>query len=108
MKRYKPLGSRLLVETINTTLSLEERAKNAGLEIVVEMENRPRPTQGKVLALGPDPLLHEQIKVGDTVFFMPYAGSEVTLEGVTYRQLELGEVTGVMQDEVIDSTSSPQ
>jgi chaperonin GroES len=98
--KYKPLGPRLLVEPIITTLSLEERAKQAGLEIVIEQDNRPRPTQGKVVALGPDPLLREQIKEGDVVFFAPYSGNEVTLEGKTFRQLELQDVTGVMGPEV--------
>jgi len=113
--KYKPLGARLLVDPIVTTLSLEERARRAigpnapnGLEIVVEHDNRPRPTQGKVIALGPDPLLHEQIKEGDIVFFHHYSGHEVTLEGVTYRVLELPEITGVMQDEVTDSASPHQ
>lgn len=94
--KYKPLGARLLVEPLVTTLSLEERAKNAGLEIVVEHDNRPRPTQGIVIALGPDSLMREQIKEGDTVFFAPYAGSNVTLLGKEYRQLEYPEITGVM------------
>lgn len=105
--KFKPLGARLLVEPIITTLSLEERAKNAGLEIVVEHDNRPRPTQGKVIALGPDPLLREQIKEGDLVFFAPYAGNEVTLSGVSYRQLELPDVTGVITQEEESATSEP-
>lgn len=95
--KYKPLGPRLLVEPIITTLSLEERARRAGLEIVVESDNRPRPTQGTIVALGSDPLMHEQMKVGDVVFFAPYSGNEVTLEGKVYRQLELQDVTGVLE-----------
>lgn len=99
MVRYKPMGSRVFVEPIITTVSLEERARKAGLELVLEQENIPKPTQGRVLALGPDPLLHEQIKIGDIVFFHAYSGSDVTLEGVTYRQLDITEVTGVMFSE---------
>lgn len=93
--KYKPLGARLLVEPIITTLSLEERAAAAGLEIVIENENKPRPTQGRVIALGSDPLLREEVKEGDIVFFHPYSGSEVTLCGKTYRQLEHVDITGV-------------
>ena len=103
---YKPLGARLLVEPIITTLSLEERAKNAGLEIVVEKDNIPAPTQGRVIALGSDPFLREQIKEGDVVFFGRYAGGDVILAGVSYRQLELSEVTGVMQEDVKTSSES--
>ena len=105
---YRPLGARLLVEPIITTLSLEERAAQAGLEIVVEHDNRPRPTQGRVIALGSDPLLREEIKEGDIVFFHPYDGSEVTLAGVTYRQLEHQMITGVMSEAALtDSAAEP-
>lgn len=103
--KYKPLGARLLVEPIITTLSLEKRAEAAGLEIVLESENKPRPTQGRVIALGSDPLLREEIKEGDVVFFHPYSGSEVTLAGVVYRQLEHVDVTGVMCPEASDQPS---
>lgn len=99
MSTYKPLGARLLIDPIITTLSLEERAARAGLEIVIENENRPQPTMGKVIAVGSDPLLREEIKVGDVVFFNRYAGHEVTLNGQTFRQLEHNEVTGVQTSE---------
>jgi chaperonin GroES len=105
--KYKPLGARLLVEPIITTLSLEERAKVAGLEIVIEHDNRPRPTQGRVIALGSDPLLREEIKEGDLVFYAPYSGNEVTLEGKTYRQLEHQDITGVMTPEELATSESP-
>lgn len=104
---YKPLGPRLLVEPIITTLSLEERASQAGLEIVLEQENRPLPTQGKVIALGSDPLLREEIKEGDIVFFEKFSGHDVTLAGRTYRQLLHQEVTGVISAEPT-AASSPQ
>ena len=101
-KTYKPLGARLLVDPIITTVSLEERAKNAGLELVLEQENIPAPTQGIVIALGSDPLLREEIKIGDIVFFGRYSGGDVFLEGRRYRQLDHGEITGVIQDEVTE------
>ena len=88
-----------MVEPIITTVSLEERAKAAGLEIILEQENIPAPTQGRVIALGSDPLLREEIKEGSIVFFSRYAGHDVILAGVTYRQLEHQEVTGVIDGE---------
>ena len=100
--KYKPLGARLLVEPIVTTVSLEKRAEEAGLSIILEQESIPRPTQGTVIALGSDPLLREEIKEGDIVFFHSYSGSDVTLAGKTYRQLEHQDVTGVM---LLDSRS---
>jgi co-chaperonin GroES (HSP10) len=97
--KYRPLGARLLVHPIVTSLSLEERARAAGLEIVVENDNRPSPTMGRVVAVGSDPLLYEEVKLGDIVFFNRYAGHEVVLQNETFRQLEFNEITGVMQDE---------
>jgi len=98
MKVRKILGARLLVDPIITTLSLEQRAANAGLEIVVENENRPRPTMGRVVAVGTDPLLREEIKVGDIVSFMSYAGHDTTLEGHVFRTLEFQDITMVESD----------
>lgn len=93
MKTYKPLGARLLVDPVTTTLSLEDRAKRAGIEIVIEHENRPMPTVGIVIAVGSDPMLQEEVKVGDYVFFARHAGHEVVLNGKVFRQLELQEIT---------------
>lgn len=98
MSQYRPLGARLLVDPIVTTLSLEERARRAGLEIVVEQENRPRPTMGRVIAIGSDPLLREEVKVGDIVYFGPHAGHDVVLQDHTYRQIEHQEVTGIQSE----------
>lgn len=108
--KYKPLGARLLVDPIITTVGLEERARMSGLSIVLENENVPAPTQGRVVAVGSDPLLQEEVKVADVVFFSRYAGHEVWLEGVCYRQLEHHEVTGVLQADAKTSSepAAPQ
>lgn len=92
---YRPKGARVLVEDIIQTLSLEERAARAGLEIVVESENKPKCTMGKIVALGSDPLAHEEYKVGDVVFFKWHSGTKITLQDREYRSLELQEIEGV-------------
>jgi co-chaperonin GroES (HSP10) len=88
-----------LVKDIVTSLSLEERAERAGLSIIIENENRPRPTQGRVIALGSDPIVHDQLKIGDVVFFNPHAGHTVVLEDQEFRMLEFQEVTSVMEED---------
>jgi len=93
---FRPLGARLLVKPIVSTLSLVERGKLSNLEVVVEDDNRPQPTQGEVIALGEDPLLRELVKVGDIVHFSRFAGHNVTLQDEEYRMLEMQEVTAVM------------
>lgn len=111
-RKFKPLGARVLVKDIITTLSLEERAERAGLHVVIEQENRPRPTQGRVIALGSDPILHDNIKIGDVLFFNPHAGHEVVLEDQVFRMLEWIEITSVMSEEpqsecTVSATQSP-
>jgi len=102
MSKYKPLGARLLVDPIITTVGLEERARMSGLEIVLEEDNVPPPTQGRVVALGSDPLLREEVHEGDIVFFNRHSGHEVWLEGKCFRQLEHNEVTGVLQPDATE------
>lgn len=106
--KYKPLGARLLVDPIITTVSLEKRAELAGIEIVLEQDNVPKPTQGRVIALGSDPLLHEELKIGDIVFYNWHSGNDVVLEGKTFRQLEHQDVTGVMQEDDVKTSSAPE
>lgn len=101
----RPLGSRIIVEDITTTLSLEKRGENIGLTIVVNDAERPRNTQGKVLAVGPDPLMQEQIKVGDIVSFGYLSGTFVFVEDVRYRSLEYNEIISV-EDAPNASTAS--
>lgn len=103
--KYKPLGARLLVDPIITTVSLEKRAELAGIEIVLEQDNVPRPSQGRVVAVGSDPLLQEEVKVGNIVFFKWHDASEVWLEGVKFLQIEHQSVTGVMFDEDAKTSS---
>jgi co-chaperonin GroES (HSP10) len=102
--KYKPLGARLLVDPIITTVSLEKRAELAGIEIVLEQDNVPRPSQGRVIAVGSDPLLQEEVKVGNIVFFKWHDASEVWLEGVKFLQIEHQSVTGVMFEDVKTSS----
>ena len=92
------------MDPIITTVSLEKRAEQAGLEIVLEQENIPKPTQGRVIALGEDPLLRESVKLGEIVFFHAYAGHDVVLEEKTYRQLLISDITGVMDDSDLNPT----
>lgn len=87
-----PIGARILVEQIEPVSDVEERARKAGLFVAVYDHNRPKPTEGIVVAVGTDPLLQEHIQVGDHVVFSKFSGSEVQIEGKTYRQLDFPEI----------------
>jgi co-chaperonin GroES (HSP10) len=99
-KIYTPVGARIIVEEITTSLSLEQRAANAGLEIITDERNRPKPSEGVIVALGSDPLLHDLFQVGDHVHFSRLGGTYVYHEGMQYRSLEVQEVIGVVREEV--------
>lgn len=87
-----PLGSRVFVDPITPIDSVTARAAAAGLHAVVMEENKPRPTEGIVVAVGSDPMIQELVHVGDTVTFAWHAGYEQQVEGRTLRVLELREL----------------
>ena len=107
MKAF-PVGARLWVELITPEDELQQRAEKAGLKLATYDYNKPRPTTGKVVALGQDPLVHEMIQLGDVVFFSRHAGHEIQLEGRTLRSLELQEITAVVRDDASSEDVSSQ
>ena len=76
----RPLDDRVVVE------ALEAEEKSPG-GIVIPDTAKEKPQQGKVVAVGPGKLLDDgtrakpSVKVGDTVLFAKYSGSEVTVDG---------------------------
>ena len=113
-KSYTPMGARLLVSEIITSLSLEERGARSNLTVIVENDNRPPSTTGRVEAIGSDPIFTaEDIRVGDTVFFGPHAGVNHTIEGHEFKMLEFQEITLVERERPTQqvepkTTSAPQ
>ena len=81
--KITPLNDKIVVER------LEADDKTVGGIILPDSE-KEKPKQGKVLALGEGKALENgtsapfQVKVGNTVLFTSYAGSEVTLDGKEY------------------------
>jgi chaperonin GroES len=76
----KPLGSRVVVEPI------EQEEVTAG-GIVLPETAKEKPQQGTVLAVGPGDrdedgdYIAMDVKVGDTVLFAKYGGTEMKLDG---------------------------
>jgi len=72
----QPLGDRILVK------SLEEEEKTSG-GIILPDTAKEKPQEGKVVAVGKGRLLEDgtvkslEVKVGDTVLFAKYSGTEV-------------------------------
>ena len=74
----KPLGDRVLLEICENT----EEMKGG---ILIPDSAKEKPQEGKVLAVGPgkkdEPM---EVKVGDTVLYGKYAGTEVHSGGKSY------------------------
>ncbi|HLD93985.1 MAG TPA: co-chaperone GroES [Anaerolineales bacterium] len=76
----KPLADRVLVEPIE-----DEEVTPGG--IVLPETAKEKPQRGKVLAVGPGgrdedgKLITMEVKVGETVLFAKYSGTEIKVEG---------------------------
>jgi|SRR5262245_47291839 len=93
LEKVKVVGPRILVELEEPVDSVTARGAAAGLFIVVDERNKPRPTTGKVVKLGQDILFDEwELKIGLRVSFGPLAGERQWIEGKEYRLLESHEI----------------
>ena len=78
-----PLDDRVVLQR----LEAEEKTQGG---IVLPDTAKEKPQKGKVIAVGPGRLLDDgtraamEVKVGDTVLFGKYAGSEITLDREEY------------------------
>lgn len=107
MSMIMPIGARCFVIDLEPEIDLRKRAANAGLHVVIAEENVPKPTTGRVVAVGSDPLIQELVRVGDVVGFSRHAGIHRIIEGVEYRCLELREITDVTRESPATPLSRP-
>jgi co-chaperonin GroES (HSP10) len=101
-----PIGARVFVDPIEPIDEVTARAAAAGLHAVILDENVPKPTEGRVIAIGSDPMIQELIKIGDIVTFSKFAGHEQMVEGRTYRSLELREIIACIRPDPPNSQST--
>ncbi|MCR4427949.1 MAG: co-chaperone GroES [Caldiserica bacterium] len=93
----KPLGDRVIVKVLES----EERTK-AG--IVIPDTAKEKPQKGKVIAVGPGRINEEngqriplEVKVGDTIIFAKYGGTEIKLEGEEYLILSERDILAILE-----------
>jgi chaperonin GroES len=94
--QIKPLEDRILVEVLDA-----ETKTASGL--VIPDTAKEKPQEGKVLAVGPgrfdedgEKRVPMDIKVGDTVIFSKYGGTEVSYDGKDYLLLSARDVLAVV------------
>ena len=93
---FRPLHDRVVVRRIEA----EEKTKGG---IIIPDTAKEKPQQGKVVAAGSGRVNDKggvqplDIKVGDTVLFGKYSGTEIKIEGQDYLILREDEVLGVVE-----------
>jgi chaperonin GroES len=92
----RPLQDRLLVKR------LEEKEQVQG-GIIIPDTAKEKPQQAKVLAVGPGRVTDDgkvqpiEVKVGDTVVFGKYSGTEVKVDGDDLLIIREDDVLGVLE-----------
>ena len=81
----RPLGNRIIVQPP----TIEETIKNG---IIIPIQARERPQMGKVISIGAD---CKTLKVGETILYGKYAGSEIVIEDKNYLIMHEEDVLGV-------------
>ena len=90
----RPLSDRVLVKRLE-----EEETTKGGIIIPDNAKEKPQP--GKVMAVGEGKLLDNGtritpgVKVGETVLFGKYAGTEIKVDGEEYLILREDDIFGV-------------
>lgn len=94
--KLKPLHDRILVKRV------EEEGKTKG-GIIIPDTAKEKPAEGKVVAVGNGKLDNDgkkiqlEVKVGDSVLFGKYSGTEVKIEGDEYLIMREDDVMGIIE-----------
>ena len=94
--KFKPLHDRVLVRRI------EEDEITAG-GIIIPDTAKEKPSQGEVVAVGPGArddqgeLIAPDVKVGDTVLFGKWSGTEVKIDGEDLVIMRESDIFGIVE-----------
>jgi chaperonin GroES len=93
---YKPLGDRLLVKPNPS----EEKTKSG---IVLPDSAKEKPQEGKVVAAGSGARDEKgnkvpmEVKVGDTVLYSKYSGTEVKIDGEEHLIIKENDILAIVE-----------
>ncbi len=85
----KPLDDRVLIEQI------EEDEQKVGT-IIIPDSAKEKPRMGKVVAVGTDEDLQENIKVGDKIIYSKYSGDEISVDDKDYLIIQRGDILAIV------------
>lgn len=86
----KPLGERVVIKVA------EVEEKSAG-GLVLPSSAKEKQQIGEIIAVGNEIDSEDGVKIGDTVIFKAYTGTEVTDAGQTYLVIELDDLLAVVE-----------
>ena len=93
--KFRPLHDRVVVKRINA------ESKSAG-GIIIPDTAQEKPSQGEIVAVGPGgrdeagKLIPIDLKVGNTVLFGKWSGTEVKLDGEDLLIMKESDIMGVI------------
>ena len=94
--KLRPLQDRVIVKQTEA----QEKTKSG---IYLPDAAKERPTQGKVISVGPGRLddkgkaMEIPVRVGDTVYYGKYSGTEIEVEGQKFVILRETDLLGVLE-----------
>ena len=97
--KFRPLHDRVVVRRIEA----EERTSGG---IIIPDSAKEKPSQGEIIAIGPGgrdesgKLIPIDLKVGDTVLFGKWSGTEVKIDGQDLLIMKESDIMGVLEGEV--------
>ena len=93
--KLTPLGDKVVLKAIKE----EEKSKSG---IILTGEAKEKPQQAEVIAVGPGGIVDGeevkmQVKVGDTVIYSKYSGTEVTLEDEDFIIVSQSDILAIVE-----------
>ena len=91
----KPLGDRVV-------LKVKEEEATTASGIVLPGTAKEKPQQGEVIAVGSGEVVDGkkvalEVKVGDTVVFSKYSGTELKVDGVEYLIVRQNDILAIVE-----------
>lgn len=92
----KPLGDRIVIKVI------EDSEQTTG-GIFIPDSAKEKPQKGEVVAVGPGKTLDSgdreplDVKVGETILYAKYSGTDVKMDGVNYKILSVKDALAIVE-----------
>lgn len=96
VKMIKPLGDRIVIKVIEDT----QRTQGG---IFIPDSAKEKPQKGEVVAVGAGKVNEKgdrepmDVKVGDTILYAKYAGTDIKFDGVEYKIMSISDALAIIE-----------